>query len=340
MDFKACFDQVYPTLPGALFSERYINRIRELAPELKCFSLASLEFRLAENDDTIDLALGFKADTNFAWLEDFIQNQFTVNANDPEPTQGIDPVLLYFTRLNRERLFWEGANEGFWLNLDLRNSSNTPVPWTYMVFRELNLGPGFYIAVLKKTLGTFGFKDSRTTMDGMQDVILKLPDNAFLLGLALPTWRNANTFRLVIYGMSFDQILNFLGAVQWPGDLKEITLSLESVAGQCKKLGLLIDIMEGKIQAKIGVELLVHASYQAQHIKQLLQSLVRMGLCDPVKEQVLNLWAGKEIKSKNWLKHHSIPNSLNVRQWINHFKLVYHPGQPILAKGYLGFQPF
>ena len=333
MDFKTGFDLIKPWFPPALVSDLYKSRITLIAPLFKSVSVISVECRLSK-EDNVDLAVGFEADLPGDQLGVFLKNQHHEIDTNSDNVNRLHNMLQFFMAPSPAQQFLKQSIKGFWLNFDLNEGSDIPLPWVYLVFREVKLGGSFYATLLKKTFHSVTLNYDQPTLDRMVDVVNAIPDHAYLLGVAIPTQANQRTFRVVIYGMDFGQILDFLKIIQWPGDLENLALQLNPIGALCDKLGLLLDVSNGVLLAKVGIEMLIEQENAILHVDQLLKFILGLEVCDPSKANAVNDWI-RRIASTEGLPL-SPASTQVINQWINHFKLVYEPGKPLTAKCYFG----
>jgi len=334
MDFKAGFDHIKPMFPPALVSDQYKLRITAIASLFKTVAVVSIECRLSKEDDGVDLAIGFETDVP----NDRFGIFFQIPKNEIEKISGndnrLDNILQFFIAPSQSQQFLKESIQGFWLNFDLSEGNTIPLPWIYLVFREIKLGAAFYATLLKKTFLSVDLNYDQPTLDRMEDVVKALPDHAYLLGVAIPTQASQRTFRVVICGMTFGQILIFLKNIQWPGDLVDLASKLGPGCALCNKLGLLLDFSNGELLAKVGIEMLIQQDNAIHHVDQLLKFMIGLEVCDPSKAHRVNEWICRAVSTEDPPAHQVPVQRLN--QWINHFKLVYEPGKPIEAKCYFG----
>lgn len=332
MDFTFCFGQFKKKIPNRLVSEYYLSKISGIAPAVNSFSLASIECRLAEKEDQVDLAIGY----THGLLRNLVKPKLNLDLwrrlgiCESDPGQ-LEKMLDFFGNELRQKHFLQDTIEGVWVNLDLSHGQDLGLPWIYIVFRYLGLGPEFYNHLMIKTVQTLDIRYDQATISLMQEVLKSLPEHAYLLGMAVPSQRNGHSFRLVLYGMNFREVGNYLGKISWAGDLEDFVLKMGSAADRCTKLGLLLDFSNGSIHPKLGVELLLDPLDSGKHSQEVLKSLLDLGLCSKAKSADLVLWLRDQEAFGN--------SQQSVRQWINHFKMVYEPGKPISAKCYFGIRP-
>lgn len=343
MDFSACFNQVKKTLPPELVNEFYTGRINEIAPLIKSFTLASLECRLSSADHEVDLALGFESHSPLKWMEAFSSKKLKEHPTAKADYIRLKQLVRFFTNTPGQQSFLRDSIQGFWINFDLHSTAGIPIPWTYLVYRDLKLGNEFYGTLLSATIHALDSGYEEATMERMQQCVLNLPDQAWLLGLAIPAWRSINTYRMVLYGMNFEQISGYLSRIRWGGNSRQFRKQLGQAGRHCEALGLLLDFSNGLIHPKIGLELLIHPDRPETQVSQLLKSLSELGVCDAGKANALTRWMKLKDQKKEHLEIKSYdPGSglkLKVQQWINHFKIVYDPGSSVSAKCYFGLRP-
>jgi len=343
MNFKTCFDSIKKSLPVELVNAHYKKIISAIVPPINFFSLASIECKLDSDDPGVDLAIGFENLADYRWTGVFadmkLSNHTGIPGDDHFP---LENILNWFATSNPKNHFLLDQVQGLWLNFDLSTGMELQVPWSYIVFRNSGLGLEFDEVLLQKTVESMSFEFDAPTMGFMKRSILNLPSNAYLLGLALPTSRNAHAYRLVIYGMNFNQLVEYLERIQWAGQVANLCEKLESLGNQCDQIGLLLDFSPGGMKSKIGIELLIDQQNADSHSRNLLDGILELGIGDKVKINALKRWLDSNC-DPTWEAAEMSNKPMNklspVRQWINHFKIVFNPGTGLSAKCYLGIQP-
>lgn len=130
-----------------------------------------------------------------------------------------------------------------------------------------------------------------------------------------------------------DKLLDYLTHLGWTGSIIELEEILTLYCGFLDQIR--FDLTIGAtISPRLGFEFFSKGS-PISHAQQqlLLNQLIAEGLCTPEKGQALLAWSGF---SSELFNRHSRPTRLS-RSW--YIKIVYQPGHPLEAKGYLGFTP-
>jgi hypothetical protein len=143
-----------------------------------------------------------------------------------------------------------------------------------------------------------------------------------------------------VYGsVPKDQLLAYLTRIGWPGSIPELTNILTTFCTpEIVDNNMYIDLTIGEaVMPKLGV------AFSQQQIENLphrdptrqilLERCVQTGLCTSEKREALLAWPGS---FRTMLRGETWPACF--RKWLD-VKIVYQPGRPLEAKGYLGFMP-
>jgi hypothetical protein len=155
--------------------------------------------------------------------------------------------------------------------------------------------------------------------------------------------------RLNIARLARPQLPAYLQQVGWRGPLDEVEQLADWAFQHAEWVTLGLDMGEG-VYPKFGLE----CSFDPKQADQeprwagLLEACVARGVCTDSQRAGLLSWSGlidPVSEAQPWPRHlmlQSLAASANqlmlIRRRISHIKLVYEPGQPLQAKGYLGFE--
>jgi hypothetical protein len=309
MDFKSCFDQVSHLLPDALMDSTLKSNISRHVPIFPEFSVASIECHLDSSVPRVDVAIGYELEL--------------VRTN--KSSLPLQPKSLFDVILNTES--FSPAIRGVWFNYDFSQMENAP-PWSYLVFNRLNLGLVFDLTLITRIMDLSGWGTSHDPAF-LKSILTPLPPGAFIMGLALPGNRNADMYRLVIYGIHFPDVLPYLEAIPGIphlGSVRNMFNGLESSISAC---GILMDIMNNQWIKKIGFELLNDRQDGTMKINQAIDHIGQHGLLDHTK------WGGLKLFRPYESKH---SNQETISLWLNHIKIVIDQESQWSVKSYFGVQ--
>jgi hypothetical protein len=155
--------------------------------------------------------------------------------------------------------------------------------------------------------------------------------------------------RLNIARLARAQLPVYLRQVGWPGSLDGVEPLADWVFQNAELVTLCLDMGEG-VYPKFGLECSIDPKHadQGPRWAALLDACVARSLCTDSQRAGLAAWHGlmdPVSAAQPWPRHlilQSLAAPANqfifIRRRISHIKLVYQPGQPLQAKGYLGFE--
>jgi len=166
-----------------------------------------------------------------------------------------------------------------------------------------------------------------------------LPEGGRIIHISAMIARQPSVVKL--YGVvPTVQLVPYLTRLGWPGSFRELAAIM---ADFCRTNTVdhntYLDLSLGaSISPRLG---LAFAQQQIEQLpgqdfarRALLDLCVQHGLCSPAKRDALVLWPGR---LRAVFPGDTLPT--RFRKWLD-IKLVYHPDQPLEAKGYLGFMPY
>ena len=124
----------------------------------------------------------------------------------------------------------------------------------------------------------------------------------------------------------------YLAELGWRGDIEDMVRTLAPFGTFATNMALAIDIGAG-VGPKIGLECYMDERRRPQATASwigLLDELVAQGMCTPAERDALLAWPGVEQTTQFiWAR--------TFTRGLNHLKVVYQPGRPVVAKAYWGF---
>jgi hypothetical protein len=194
------------------------------------------------------------------------------------------------------------------------------------------LGNAYYAALMDQLLGHYKDKNDEN-MALIRSCIHHLPEDGYVMGLALPADRNSSATRLVLYGMNLNRISTFLNEISWTGNRQKAIDRLHAFNSYSEEVGLIIDIRNGTFVHKLGFELLCERSVNRGLVLKMLEVLSSWHCVDQTKLKALIHWVSKkEI-------HFNSRESTALDVWLNHIKVTLQEDDTMSAKSYFGVQP-
>lgn len=305
-------------LPQMIFRDAPISSLERLSG-LHGFSIVSLEIDLGLSQAiSFDIAFAFETSKILDW-------RATADAV-------LDPVIR---EILREDHFLFPGIRAIWLNFDLSTSTllEPILPWHYLVFHQLSFGREYEQACLRKLLPSTGIH--ATTNYWVTGLLDKLPEEAFLLGVSLPTKRNQGACRLVLYGWQDKSLVDYLQKIGWSGDFNVFEKLLTLLEGHPLGLLLDLDLELGRLSGKIGIEILEDPRQPTSQWIECLHLLYSLRLCTELMWESVSTWIRE--KDKHPLQDPIRP-SAHV-SWINHLKITIEAPDQVSAKIYFGVRP-
>ncbi len=172
-----------------------------------------------------------------------------------------------------------------------------------------------------------------------------LPTGAYVFQVGLMLARRNDWVRLCVRDIDPDQILTYLEAIGWSGDLGSLGTLLQQLEPGVDRIDLDLDV-EGSIGPKLGLECYLTAQpIRDPRWGNFLDTLVKMGLCLPQKREALLRYPGyvrERHHPETWprllqrLSQLLGPDCESVFcRGLHHIKVVYQGHQATEAKAYL-----
>ncbi len=339
---------VQPRLLPALVSaeaQRAVERITQALPAALS-SWVYLERWLQASADDVDLIV--RVDTQ--------GRAMLVNTGDRGRPIGHEwpdgrawPRISTFARAwnDPENAIHAGV-DAIWLEFDAPRSAPgaaLPAPRVFLDFArsaytQTAVEPRFELAVaaLQALLGE---ANARPSMAMLERCFGALPLGAHLLYLGTPIdAAEPVPLRVCVSGLSDEQIVAYLAALDWPGDVDDLRRQVlvpcaRAKSAPGKPVAVLHLDMDTQLANRIGLE------YAFGRVSQLrgelrevafLDHLVERGWCEAAACAGLVAWPGREVA----LLAHEIWHSQLVRR-LSHVKLTYATGEAVRSKAYLCF---
>ncbi len=339
-------EEIAPRLPPALVTREARARLVRVAESIPATltNWVYLECRLREYEQRVDLIV--RVD----------QRGRDILAGDNPvirivPSLRVDPVWRSVRALARA---WSDpssalfrAVERLWLEFDVHASCDS------LRAGELP-APGIFVELAREAYAQHRREDrldaalaalqplaGRTIVPALARNLRRcwdlLPSGAVIPYMGVFPARGSGAVRLSVAGLSDANLHSYLRALRWPGSQHELTNAISaflppSRAPQPRMAIVNIDVNE-EIGAAVGIEyLLSHAAQLRGRIleAELLERLVRIGLCSPGKRDALYDWPSMSLR----IMPHELWTSRVCRR-VNHLKLSFTEHAQLEVKAYL-----
>jgi hypothetical protein len=155
------------------------------------------------------------------------------------------------------------------------------------------------------------------------DCITALPDRALLFQMGAMLSREPVFVRVCVSRLTPATMPSYLEAVGWTGEWLRLTSLIDELTPFTESFSLDLDLLEGKIGPKIGLECGLQKDSNAAEWTPFLDYLVARGLCLPGKRDGL-------------LHYLAAGNGADgIERGLHHVKVVLQAGKPLQAKAYL-----
>ena len=323
---------VTPHLHADLVSAAALSYIQPLAQILPASSLAGFECRLGANQAAVDFQVRLPClDQNLperfltvpAWqfLQDFYQDWASPNSS---LHQKIENVGLEFD-VNDQLL-------------------QVPIPCIFLKFNpEIVIDAGGVMQMI----GLLNQRMSPLLESNLRLCADSLPTGATISHLGAMLSRQAKAIRVNVKGIAPEQLSDYLGQIGW-SDSTTAFSSLTSTLSEFVDYLLLSFDVGDAVLPRVGLECFLNNQPDDEpRWRMFLDYLVETELCTPAKKDAFLAWPGLSQKLSVpdlWPSNISFGDrflgsrafSLFWRR-VSHIKLIYQPGMPLQAKGYLAF---
>lgn len=153
--------------------------------------------------------------------------------------------------------------------------------------------------------------------------IAALPDHALLFQMGAMLSREPAFVRVCLSRLTAEMIWSYLEAVGWSGERSRLAPLLDDLSPFTGSFALDLDLLEGKIGPRIGLECGLQKGSTTAEWSPFLDYLVAQGLCLPGK--------------RDGLLHYLVSDddAGPVERGLHHIKVVLESGVPTEAKAYL-----
>lgn len=339
---------VLPHLSREIAAPEILSRIRRLArtlpPNLPC----GFEFRLTQNMPQVDLLQCIVREDNApSRLREHIERTHLI----VEP--GWQRVRDFCAAWSDPSSAIDGGIDKIWLEFDLdSDSSRPPAPSVFIALHEkLPTFPDGFRVVQAALALLIGIPLTSPLSANLERCFRACRGHSFVSHIGVMLGRSLDMFRVNIPRLERSQVGDFLGEVGCPVDGAELEPLLDWVYAPPKPVTICLDVgatISPRIGLEFGIDEKLPGAEQARQWPLLLDDLVARGLCAPDKRDGLLSWSGLSLPGDSpyaWpagLLVQSLAAPMDqftgIRRRLSHIKLVYQPGQPSQAKGYIGFE--
>ncbi|ACK64384.1 hypothetical protein PCC8801_0284 [Rippkaea orientalis PCC 8801] len=324
----------------ALVSANALSKIETLAKNLPPLAIAAFECRLQPDNSRVDFSVSLPF--------------MTINP----PTLWLShPVWQSIQKLSQEWVVssydLRGIIDRNWLEFDLTDSCGSIlVPCLAFSLNQTTFNdPQLWRKVTQFLFNIQNHSHPQPLQKKLNHCLKCLPENARISHIGAMLSRPTKPIRLVVTGIAPKEITNYLNQVGWTDNNQELSLLIETLATAVDSISLAFDVEE-EIAPTIGLECYFNRSaFNEKEWKSFLDNyLIPYDLCTRQKRSALLEWIGISDRFTHpQLWPHNLTfldfllgNRYHVffNRTINHIKLVYQPGEPLLAKAYLFFQYF
>lgn len=327
---------VIPHLHPDLVAPTALSQIQPLAKILPSSSLAGFECRLGPDRSGVDFQIrlpcldsilpeSFLTVPAWQFLQDFYQNWASPSSS---LHQEIENVGLEFD-----------VNEQL---------PQVPIPCIFLKFdREIVIDAERLMKMAKLLKPSI----SPLLESNLQFCVDSLPAGATISHLGTMLSRSVNAVRVNVKGISPDRLSDYLRQIGWSDPTNTFSTLTSNLSQFVDSILLSFDVSD-TVLPRIGLEcFLNNQPYEEPQDRPrwqlFLDYLVEAGLCTPAKKNAFLAWPGLSQRSlipNLWPSNISFGDRfLGSRAFsvfwrrLSHIKLVYQPGIPLEAKGYLAF---
>ncbi|MBI4966381.1 MAG: hypothetical protein HY913_24085 [Desulfomonile tiedjei] len=166
------------------------------------------------------------------------------------------------------------------------------------------------------------------------DTCLKrLPDHALVRYVGMGISRPTEAIRILLADLTSGDMLDYLGSIGWPGNLRELESFFLDVAPFVHQFTLGIDILDS-VCPKLAIEWYIGGEERSavdRSWPDFLDFITGKGWCLQGKSEGLLQWPGQKLFQAG-----NDPWPWVVERFLNHSKVNYDPVSGVEAKGYFG----
>ena len=312
-----CFHAIRPHFTEGLASPQALDALQQAMAQLPFCSLVFLEHRMHDASPWVDLApripranlvLSGRARKTHAWTE--------------------------AARVSRAALDASWHIKGIDLEFDLPRALDTALSPRLFLEMHRDAPRGRLVQLARLLHGDISSRAKTATIERCDDA---LPEDGRILHLcAAPSREQQGPLRVVVTGLDESVLLDYLRAIDWPGDVPAIAEWLRVVRPLCDNVDLAFDIAD-RVQARVGIELFIAPRRdRTDDWTALFAALRQHGIGRRERTDGFLAWPGSSSLSVPGDSGAADANWEFVR-FQSHLKLVHDGVRIVAAKGYIGF---
>ncbi len=326
-------------LPETLISAQALSRIQEIARQLPAAPLTIFESRLGEILPDLD----FLVCTSPAWVVSPGTSQL---ASQHHAWRNVNEFCRQWVQSPPESWLKQGV-DSVWLEFDTSQNPYHPVvPGIFFASLEVCVLQTSLAEHRQAVLAALAHMPNKEVWpyDTIHRCIAALPESGRVYALGDMNGRSASALRVAISQIPTHQLLSYLNKIEWPGDLGKVEAMTRPLAHLTNHVNIDLDVGD-TIAPLLGIEFTTPTRFQRSWWSDLLNKLVELDLCLPAKRDALLCWQGYSDETRNTAVSSSSANFVTnnrpihlMVRFINHIKIVYHPGYSLQAKAYLAMR--
>lgn len=339
-------DFLTPWISADLISPLYMNRIQTIAEQLPVLSFGAFECWLDAKEPRVDfnICINPRLNEHIAIRDWQLEGALIEN----QAYWGMrDKIRDFCVLWTQEHFFLKpllGELSEVYDIADLQIPS-PPVPWLYISFLNnfLDRDQDIKAEVIAKTLSLLDNELSAEVKEKFYAIVRSLPSSCRVGTIGINKRNNQPTIRLYLEIYTFEEVIQILHFLEWPGNIKELEATWAPWSKSCRIYGLAMDF-DGNFSPKIGIEWHFHLDNLELHLSEFTQNLCDLGLCSIAKRKAVLQWNGYievETPSEFWswpdriLKEpENIPNRVKIKKMLSYIKIIFEPDRPPVAKAY------
>lgn len=320
-------------LDSELVSSEALARIQALAQILPPLSMAGFECRLGSEESRVDFQVSFPHLT-LNLPESFLTHSFWRTFQD-FCQEWVEPTSILHRNVDR-----------LWLEFDLpEQSSQVPIPCFFLSLNQNNVSE--FQDFIKTILRLLNHRTDSLLEPNLLLCANSLPDKARIAHIGAMLSRPTKEMRIVIKELTSQELCNYLDKIGWIDTTNKFKSLVAILSEFVDSIALTFDVGD-TIHSRIGLECFLEKQpHDEPRWQPFLDYLVEEGLCTPGKRNALLAWPGFSQKAdipELWPTNLTggdlfLGSKVLSVFWrtINHIKVIYEPGNPLEAKGYLAF---
>lgn len=325
---------VTPYLHSELLSPSSIFHLQALAQSLPPFSSAMLEFRLGAGQSQTDLSVFFPRRT--LNLSETLLNHPVWQALHNFCQECVNPESFLYNCLTYIALEFDLDGQ----------PSEIPIPCIFLAWNQGAVHDAQ--ALIKMALTLPNYSVSSKLKDNIRRCVDSLPNGAKVAYIGAMLSRPSEVLRVIMGGIPPDQFSDYLMQIGWCESTETISTLVSNLYELVDEIRFLSFDIGDVIYPRVGLEFFLKQQPENEPRWELfLDRLIEMGLCTLAKKNALLAWPGVSQKAdapELWPQNlmggdYLLGSRASSVFWrtINHIKIVYQPGIPLEAKGYVMF---